>query len=84
LNYARRKINGADQMRKLRLPPDDRLVYTFHFYEPLIFTHQKAPWVPETYEYGQTVEYPAPSPDLTDFLAQLPQHCTRLKRFLGK
>jgi aryl-phospho-beta-D-glucosidase BglC (GH1 family) len=76
--------NAVDQMDRLRLPPDDRLVYTFHFYEPLIFTHQKAPWVPETFEYGQTVIYPAPSPDLTDFLAQKPQHRTRLERFLGK
>ncbi len=76
--------NAADQMRELQLPPDDRLVYTFHFYEPLIFTHQKAPWVPETYEYGQAVDYPAPCPDLTDFLAQKPQHCARLERFLGR
>jgi hypothetical protein len=76
--------NSADQMRELQLPPDDRLVYTFHFYEPMIFTHQKAPWMPETFEYGQSVEYPAPSPDLTDFLAQKPQHRARLERFLGQ
>jgi hypothetical protein len=76
--------NATDQMQNLRLPPDDRLVYTFHFYEPLIFTHQKAPWVPETYEYGQAVDYPAPCPDLTEYLAQKPQHRARLQRFIGK
>ncbi len=76
--------NAADQLKELKLPPDDRLMYTFHFYEPLIFTHQKAPWVPETYDYGQTVDYPALCPDLTEFLAQKPQHRERLQRFIGK
>jgi hypothetical protein len=76
--------NAADQMDQLRLPPDDRLVYTFHFYEPMIFTHQQAPWVPETFEYGLNVDYPAPAPDLTEFLAQKPQHRARLERFLDR
>jgi hypothetical protein len=76
--------NAADQMDQLRLPPDERLVYTFHFYEPMIFTHQQAPWVPETFEYGLNVDYPAPAPDLTEFLAQKPQHRARLERFLDR
>jgi endoglucanase len=25
--------------------PDDNLIYTFHFYEPFLFTHQGADWV---------------------------------------
>ncbi len=29
----------------LSLPPDDRIVYNFHCYDPLIFTHQGAYWV---------------------------------------
>jgi len=26
---------------------DDNVVYSVHFYEPLLFTHQFAPWIPE-------------------------------------
>lgn len=26
-------------------PPDDNIVYTFHYYDPFNFTHQKAPWL---------------------------------------
>jgi len=29
------------------MPPDDNIVYTFHYYDPFDFTHQKAPWVGE-------------------------------------
>ena len=32
---------------KLLTPPTDRnVIYTFHMYEPLVFTHQKAYWLP--------------------------------------
>jgi endoglucanase len=46
-----------------RLSPieDLRTVYTFHFYEPLLFTHQNAPWVSfmKMLE-GIKVPYPGP------------------------
>jgi hypothetical protein len=77
-------FNAADQMRELRLPDDAYVLYTFHFYEPLIFTHQKAPWVPEMFEFGQAVDYPAPCPDLTEFLARSPQHRELWQRFSGQ
>jgi len=28
-------------------PPDNNIVYTYHYYDPFDFTHQKAPWVGE-------------------------------------
>jgi hypothetical protein len=43
-------------------PYDDRIVYNFHCYEPLIFTHQKAYWVnhmPRDFE----IAYPLPVGD---------------------
>ena len=27
------------------MPPDANIVYTFHYYDPFPFTHQKAPWL---------------------------------------
>jgi len=37
--------NSALWVGKLNAPYDENIVYTFHFYEPLIFTHQSAYWV---------------------------------------
>ncbi len=37
--------NSVLWVRKLEAPYDENVVYTFHFYEPLIFTHQSAYWV---------------------------------------
>ncbi len=36
---------------------DDNIIYCFHFYEPLLFTHQRAPWMPEP-EFQLTYDYP--------------------------
>lgn len=38
--------NSARTLKLLTPPADKNIIYTFHMYEPLIFTHQKAYWVP--------------------------------------
>ncbi len=37
--------NSAGTLKLLDPPSTNDIIYTFHFYEPLLFTHQKAPWV---------------------------------------
>ena len=37
--------NSAQQIVSLNIPADERTVYEFHCYEPMIFTHQGAYWV---------------------------------------
>lgn len=37
--------NSASTLKLLESPADDKIIFTFHFYEPLLFTHQKAYWV---------------------------------------
>ncbi len=54
--------NSARTLKLLNKPVDDNIYFTFHMYEPLIFTHQKAYWVPnmpmdKTIEYPGTMEY---------------------------
>ena len=37
--------NSVEAVEALDMPYDDNVIYTFHFYEPLIFTHQGAYWI---------------------------------------
>ena len=37
--------NSIEALKDLRPPQDEHIVYNFHCYEPLIFTHQGAYWV---------------------------------------
>lgn len=56
--------NSVLWVRKLDEPYDENIVYTFHFYEPLIFTHQSAYWV-EKMTADFSTEYPN---DLNTFI----------------
>ena len=38
--------NHVQAVRDLDMPHDQNIVYNFHCYEPLIFTHQGAGWIP--------------------------------------
>ena len=37
--------NGYNNLRYMPKYQDDKLIYTFHFYDPFMFTHQGASWV---------------------------------------
>ncbi len=54
--------NSANTLKFLEAPADDNTIFTFHYYEPLVFTHQKAPWVPQipqnlSVDYREDIEY---------------------------
>ncbi|MBO4323774.1 MAG: cellulase family glycosylhydrolase [Lachnospiraceae bacterium] len=37
--------NSVEALKDLALPQDDNIIYNFHCYDPLLFTHQGAPWI---------------------------------------
>jgi len=37
--------NNANTFSELNPVDDDNILYSFHYYQPLLFTHQLAPWV---------------------------------------
>ena len=37
--------NSVEAVRDLALPHDEHIIYNFHCYEPLLFTHQGAGWI---------------------------------------
>ncbi|MBO5483465.1 MAG: cellulase family glycosylhydrolase [Spirochaetaceae bacterium] len=54
--------NSANTLQFLEAPLDENIIWTFHMYEPLIFTHQKAYWVPgmdktKEIHFPETMEY---------------------------
>ena len=38
--------NSVEALKDLALPQDENIIYNFHCYEPLVFTHQGATWIP--------------------------------------
>ena len=50
--------NSVTRVPLLDPPLDSRIVYNFHCYEPIVFTHQKAPWV-----RGMTPDFELAYPD---------------------
>ena len=39
--------NSPDAVKDLDAPADDRVIYNFHCYDPVDFTHQGATWIPD-------------------------------------
>lgn len=55
--------NSVFALKELDRIDDDRLIYNFHFYEPHIFTHQKAGWEKAMSELNFTIHYPTTNED---------------------
>ena len=61
------------------------LVYSFHFYLPMLVTHQKAPWWVDGKPYREEVFYPGPVPKAAEYLAgELPPLTRELLEFEGR
>jgi endoglucanase len=66
--------NAVSELKNIELFDAPHICYTFHFYEPVLFTHQKAPWVQAAVEYDQEVDYPGAYTGLAEFLRRAPQY----------
>ena len=51
--------NAITSIKLLDPPADENIIYTFHCYEPLIYTHQGAHWI-DTMDVNFRISYPAP------------------------
>jgi aryl-phospho-beta-D-glucosidase BglC (GH1 family) len=75
--------NAVNELKNLDVIADPKILYTFHFYIPMVVTHQKAPWVPALVAYNQQVDYPGKAPRLEDFLKNHPEHQSALVTEVG-
>lgn len=57
--------NAVTSLKNLDEPYDENIIYTFHCYEPLIFTHQAAYWVE-----GMTPDFSIAYPDTYELYAE--------------
>lgn len=72
--YGGNHYNSLFALRSIAVVKEDpNVVYTFHFYLPHLFTHQRASWDAFTLEFNQTVSYPGPIQGLKEFLMDRPQ-----------
>lgn len=66
--------NSAAYLNQLDLIDDPAVFYNFHYYEPQVFTHQKAHFSEEMRDYDQTVTYPGEISDFSKYLKSHPEY----------
>ncbi|HEY5563803.1 MAG TPA: cellulase family glycosylhydrolase [Clostridiaceae bacterium] len=64
--------NSVFMLKEIELFDDENVIYTFHFYEPHLFTHQKASWMPTFVEFNKTVNYPDSGEVYSEFHKRYP------------
>jgi endoglucanase len=74
--------NSVNSLPEIRLFDDPYVIYTFHCYDPMPFTHQRAHWVAELKAFNAVTGYPGKVEGLAEFLAANPQYKPQLAHFL--
>lgn len=69
--------NSVVYLKELKLIDDPYVFYNFHFYDPQVFTHQKACFSEEMCEYNKTVLYPDDISGFIDYLKAHPQYFSK-------
>ena len=70
------KIDGLLAMEPFR---DDNIIYTFHEYDPMWFTHQGATWGTQGWVWLHGLPYPSTSENVEAYLLQVPDAEVRLQ-----
>ncbi|WKN42953.1 cellulase family glycosylhydrolase [Tunicatimonas pelagia] len=64
-------FNSYNSLNEMPVYEDDNLIYTFHFYDPFIFTHQGASWTTPSMQPLQDVPFPYQAGEMPEFPAEL-------------
>lgn len=70
--------NCAAYLNQLDLIDDSAVFYNFHYYEPHVFTHQKAHFSEEMKDFNRMITYPG---DISDFRRYLEHHPEYLMKY---
>jgi endoglucanase len=63
--------NSYNNLAAMPVYEDDLLIYTFHFYDPFLFTHQGASWVTPSMEPIENVPFPYDAAQMPEMPAGL-------------
>jgi endoglucanase len=74
--------SGLPELLKLDPVRDGNVIYNFHFYEPMPFTHQGATWGSFEWNYYKDIPYPASPEALGAALAGVPDESARYTLYL--
>lgn len=74
------EANSVFTLNQVRLIDDPNVVCNFHFYDPLIFTHQKACFSKDLLDFDTTVEYPGRMDGLPQYLLAHPEYVGKFYR----
>ncbi|MEK5057047.1 hypothetical protein ACFSVM_10825 [Paenibacillus shunpengii] len=66
--------------KELTLTDDSKVVYNFHHYDPLFFTHQLAHFSEDILGYNKVIHYPGEMPDVQQYLNERPKYLHKLGR----
>ncbi len=72
--------NSPFCLKELDLLAEENIIYNFHFYDPQVFTHQRAGFSEEMQAYDRAVHYPGDIPGFTDFLQRNRQYIPKYAR----
>jgi aryl-phospho-beta-D-glucosidase BglC (GH1 family) len=64
--------NGIDGLQAMEPFRDNNIVYTFHDYNPMTFTHQGATWAGDSLKPLHDVPYPSTPENVAPLVAELP------------
>ncbi len=67
-------VNSASYLDRLDLVEDAHVFYNFHYYDPNVFTHQRAHFSEEFSGFGKAVTYPGSLEEYQEFLKEHPQY----------
>lgn len=63
--------NSVTTVKYIAPPFDENIIYNFHCYDPLLFTHQGAYWIPDM-PLDYRIEYPVSKEKFLDETAKMP------------
>lgn len=78
--YGASNYNSIYELSRIEPLPVDNIIYSFHFYEPFVFTHQGTSW---TGDQNATLGIPFPYPDSTATI-KMPQLAAKAMNTAGE
>ena len=69
--------NSIVYLKELQVFDDPYVFYNFHYYEPQVFTHQRAHFSAEMKEFDRSISYPDDISSFTEYLKSHPAYYTK-------